>query len=185
MGKVDFFFDKQPPLLFVDELRKPLHIQKPEWFGRTEPREGEICIQEAYIINEFPDEEKLLETATEDFGLFISLYDIAGDKYPIKIVKRPKCFESFFISVQKNGCIVGANDTEGIRRALIYLEDEMHRREGAFLPLGEIIKVPVIRERITRGFYSPTNRPPKNIDELMDDIDYYPDLHHHVFRSME
>ncbi len=33
----------------------------------------------------------------------------------------------------------------------------------------------MIKTRITRGFFSPTNRPPKNIDELWDDVDYYPE----------
>lgn len=175
-NRVDYFFDKQPPLSFVDELRKPLHMQKPKWFGRTELKEGEVCASGAYIIHEFPDEEKLLETAIEDFCFFLSLYNVAGNQYPIRIVKRPtQCFEAFRIRIEQDGCIVEAEDTEGVRRALVYLEDEMHRREGAILPVGVISKVPVIRERITRGFYSPTNRPPKNVDELLDDVDYYPD----------
>lgn len=175
-NRVDYFFDKQPPLSFVDELRNPLHVSKPKWFERTQPREGETCVQGAYIVNEFPDEEKLLDTATEDFSCFLSLYGIAGDRYPIKLVKKPtQCFEAFRIRVQDGGCELQAEDTEGIRRAIVYLEDEMHRREGPILPLGEIAKAPVIPERITRGFYSPTNRPPKNVDELLDDVDYYPD----------
>lgn len=175
-NRVDCFFDKQPPLSFVDELRKPLHMQKPKWFGRTELKEGEVCASGAYVIHEFPDDEKLLETAIEDFCFFLSLYNVAGNQYPIRIVKRPtQCFEAFRIRVEQDGCIVEAEDTEGIRRALVYLEDEMHRREGAILPVGVISKAPVIRERITRGFYSPTNRPPKNVDELLDDVDYYPD----------
>ena len=175
-NRVDYFFDKQPPLSFVDELRKPLHMQKPKWFGRTEPKEGEVCTLGAYLVNTFPDEEKLLETATEDFCVLLSLYEITGDRYPIRIVKQPtQCFEAFRIRTERNGCTIEADDTEGVRRALVYIEDEMHRREGAILPVGVISKAPVIRERITRGFYSPTNRPPKNVDELLDDVDYYPD----------
>lgn len=175
-NRVDYFFDKQPPLLFVEELRKPLHTYKPKWFSRTEISAGEVYVQGTYLVNYFPDEEKLLETATEDFNFFLSLYGIAGDRYPIKIVKYPtQCFEAFCIRVHTDGCEIQANDTEGVRRALVYLEDEMHRREGAILPLGEIVRKPSISERITRGFFSPTNRPPKNVDELWDDIDYYPD----------
>ena len=160
----------------MDELRKPVHMEKPEWFCRTTPDYGEVSAMGAYLMNEFPDEEKLLETAVADFNIFLQVYGIGGDAYPIKCVKRKTdCFEAYRILVNESGCIVEAEDTEGIRRALIYLEDEMHRREGAILPLGEICKKPIIRSRITRGFFSPTNRPPKDQDELLDDIDYYPD----------
>lgn len=176
MKRIDYFFDKQPPLSFVETIRDPLHIKKPKWFGRTQPQKGEVCAQGAYLVNNFPDAENLLETATEDFSHFLNLYEIAGNRYPIRLVQQEtSCFEAFRICVEHDGCTVEANDTEGIRRAFVYLEDEMHRREGAILPIGVISKAPVIRERITRGFYSPTNRPPMNVDELLDDVDYYPD----------
>lgn len=174
--RIDPYFYKQPPMLFVEELRKPIHMQKPKWFGRTKIKEGEVYIGGAYIANRFPDEEKLLETSVEDFQLFLQIFAVEGNQYPIQLVKgETECFEAYHIRVEENGCIVEANDTEGIRRALVFLEDEMQRREGAILPLGAIFRKPVIRERITRGFFSPTNRPPKNVDELMDDVDYYPD----------
>ena len=174
--RIDPYFDQQPPLLFVEELKRPVHIQKPEWFGRTKLQDDEVYVGGAYLVNEFFDEEKLLETAIDDVNRFFTVYCIGGERYPVRLVQREtECFEAYRICVEESGCIVEANDTEGIRRALIFLEDEMHRREGAILPLGVICKKPVIRERITRGFFSPTNRPPKCIDELMDDVDYYPD----------
>ena len=85
-NRVDYFFDKQPPLLFVEELRKPLHTGKPKWFFRTEISADEVCVQGAFLLNTFPDEEKLLETATEDFNVFLSLYGIA---YPTVICPDP------------------------------------------------------------------------------------------------
>lgn len=174
--RIDSFFDKQPPLLFVDELKKPVHLVKPSWFKRREAADDEVLVDGAYLSNSFPDEEGLLETATADFNRFLTLYEVAGNRYPIRIVKgETTVFEAFTIQVTESGCTILSADTEGVRRALIYLEDEMCRRSGALLPAGEISRHPVIRERITRGFFSPTNRPPKNIDELMDDVDYYPD----------
>ena len=83
--------------------------------------------------------------------------------------------ESYIISVKPDGCTILAEDTEGIRRAIVYLEDEMVSKEGPILPLGDIKRYPVLKKRITRGFFSPTNRPPKFGDELLDDVDYYPD----------
>lgn len=174
--RIDPFFYKQPSLRFVDELRKPLHTQKPSWFCRKDPDIGEVSVVGAYLVNEFPDNEKLLETAEADLKVFMQIYGVSGERYPIRLIKKPTaCFEAYKIHVAENECTIEAEDTEGIRRALVYLEDEMHRREGPLLPLGEISKRPYIRTRITRGFFSPTNRPPKNQDELLDDIDYYPD----------
>lgn len=171
----DPFFYDQPPLLFVDELKKPLHEKKPVWFGERVLADGEISAKGAYLVKEFPDPELLLETAVADFTTFLNVYGMAGDRYPIYLKEgKTACFEAYTIEVQETFCRIVSEDTEGIRRALVYLEDELHRRCGPVLPVGTIERKPVLRHRITRGFYSPTNRPPKNIDELLDDVDYYP-----------
>jgi hypothetical protein len=83
--------------------------------------------------------------------------------------------EEYRIIISANKALVKAADTEGIRRGLFHLEEEMQRRGGAFLPLGELSRKPVIRTRISRCFFGPINRPPKNRDELVDDADYYPE----------
>ena len=83
--------------------------------------------------------------------------------------------ESYRIVTNVLGCTVTAKDTEGIRRALVYIEEEMTKNEGPILPLSDITRTPKIKDRITRGFFSPTNRPPKYGDELLDDVEYYPD----------
>ena len=172
----DEFFDLQPPLSFVEYLKAPVHEKAPARFGRTEPEEGEVSVRGLYLDHRFPDPEGLLDTATADFGLFLSVTRIGGGRYPVRITKGPTpCFEAYTIEVTETGCTVTADDTEGIRRALVYLEDEMTAREGPLLPLGKIERRPWLRQRITRGFFSPTNRPPKNGDELSDNVDYYPD----------
>lgn len=174
--RIDPFFYDQPPLLFVDELKKPLHEKKPAWFARRALASEEADAADAYLVNEFPDPEHLLETAVEDFAVFLQVYKMAGERYPVYLhYGKTECFEAYTIEVCHEYCRITAEDTEGIRRGLVYLEDEMHRRSGPVLPLGVIKRKPVLRHRITRGFYSPTNRPPKNIDELLDDVDYYPD----------
>lgn len=174
--RIDPFYDRQPPLDFVEELKKPVHIEKPSWFQRRQPSCGEVSVSEAYVVSDFPDNENLLETALQDFSLFLKLYDMEGERYPIYIRKaETECYEAYILNIKKECCEVFAEDTEGVRRALVYLEDELHRRSGPILPLGTVCRKPVIRHRITRGFFSPTNRPPKNIDELIDDVDYYPD----------
>ncbi|MBE5867067.1 MAG: hypothetical protein E7292_12905 [Lachnospiraceae bacterium] len=175
-AKIDSFFYKQPPFLFVEELKQPLHRKKPTWFVRSIQAESEVCAEGAFLVYEFEDKEGLLVTATEDFEKFLAVFSMTGDRYPIKIIQgETACLEAYDIEITAEGCTITANDTEGIRRGLIYLEDELQRREGPYLPLGRIARKPVINARITRGFFSPTNRPPKCIDELMDDVDYYPD----------
>ena len=172
----DEFFDKQPPLSFVEYLKAPVHAKRPARFDRTVAEEGEVSVKGLYLDHRFPDPEGLLDTATADFALFVSVSRIGGGRYPIRLQQgETPCFEAYIIEVTAEGCTITANDTEGIRRALVYLEDEMIAREGAFLPLGRIERKPWLKSRITRGFFSPTNRPPKNGDELSDTIDYYPD----------
>ena len=174
--RIDPFFYKQPPLGFVEELRSPLHTQKPDWFGSVTPSADEVCAKGVFLKNEFPDAQGLLDTMLTDFDRFLAVYAIAGKSYPIHLVKaETECFEAYRISVEPEACRIEAGDTEGIRRALVYLEDEFLRRGGAVLPLGTISRKPSVRTRITRGFFSPTNRPPRNVDELMDDVDYYPE----------
>ena len=51
----------------------------------------------------------------------------------------------------------------------------MIKREGAILGKGIVRRTARIKNRITRGFFSPTNRAPKWGDELLDEIDYYPE----------
>lgn len=173
---IDPYFYKQPPFLFIEELKKPVHTEKPSWFQSRQPAADEVSAAGAYLADGFPDPEGVLETAREDFTRFLRIYQMDGTRFPIRLKKVPtECFEAYRILVDASGCTVEAADTEGIRRGLIYLEDELHRRSGPVLPTGTVSRKPYIRERITRGFFSPTNRPPKNIDELMDDVDYYPD----------
>ncbi len=172
----DDFFDQQPPLGFVEYLKRPVHEKRPTRFGRKTKRNGEVFAGGVYLLNRFPDPEGLLETATADFEAFASACSIGGERYPVTLVMGDTpCFEAYVIEVSEKGCTVTAADTEGIRRAIFYIEGEMIAREGAFLPLGRIERKPWLKSRVTRGFFSPTNRPPKNGDELLDDIDYYPD----------
>ena len=175
-ARIDPFYYDQPGLEFIDDLKTPIFTKKPDSFGKREIREGEICARGIYIDEGVFKENELLISAYEDFKRFAEVYEISGTSYPVRLKKASTgIFESYKITAMQSECTVEAADTEGIRRAIIYIEDEIRRREGAFLPEGEIKKAPWIKKRITRGFFSPTNRAPKFGDELSDDIDYYPD----------
>ena len=175
--RIDPFYDRQPAPGFVEDLSSPVHARAPLGFGgRSDVRAGEVSALGVYLANEFPEGKALLETAYADFSAFLRVTGIGGDRYPIRFVKADVAGkESFLLTVREDGVTVAAEETEGVRRALVCIEEEMTKREGAFLPLGEIRRKPYIKTRMTRGFFSPTNRAPKFGDELLDTAEYYPD----------
>ncbi|NLB96742.1 MAG: hypothetical protein GX785_13660 [Armatimonadetes bacterium] len=170
----------QPPeseWAFVDELRVTPYHQRVTW-RRREPQPGEAEFRDGVRLDlRFSDPGGLLETAFADFRRFLQLGGIREDgPYTLTVHHcAVPCREAFVVRVERDGCFLGAGDTEGIRRGLVWLEDEMLRREGPFLPLGEFTRRPVIRTRVSRCFYGPINRPPKSRDELADNVDYYPE----------
>ena len=69
--KLDPFFDKQPPLSFVEDLKKPLHTSAPEYYGKREKDENEIDAHGLYLDTLYPDDpDGLLETVYADIKLF-------------------------------------------------------------------------------------------------------------------
>ncbi len=177
----DPFHEKQPPLAFLDDLTAPVHRETPYGWNRRAPKADEVFLTSVKLVKSFPDPEGLLETAYEDFSLFLSLGLIKeGEGYPIITEQgETPCRESYRISVSEQECRITAADTEGIRRAVIFLEDEMRRRSGAFLPKGEIKRSPFVKTRISRCFFSPPSHAPNEIivNELANDIDYYPEAY--------
>ena len=173
----DYLLKDQPSeLSFVEDLKKPYHESPSKSFGKRSIEKDEVSVNGLYLVKNFNDEKGLLETAYADFEFFTRLYKIGGKSFPV-VIKQEKtsCFEEYTVEVKEDEIIISANDTEGIRRGIYLLEDEIKASEGAFLKLGITHKIPYIKKRITRGFFSPTNRPPQNGDELSDDIDYYPE----------
>lgn len=171
----DPFFLDQPPLAFLDELRSPMH-HRPTTYGSRPIDPDETDASGLYIAETFPEGETLLKTVYDDFAAFTKEYAIAGDAFPVYLKKSgTACFEAYTVDIRSDCVIISAADTEGIRRGIIRLEDELKRSEAPFLTPKFISRSPKIRSRITRCFFSPINRPPKYGDELSDDIDYYPD----------
>ena len=173
MPRKDPFFDQQPPMSFVRELETPLYTAKPKNYGKRKADKGEIDVSGMYIETDCPS--ALLETSWASLGRFLEVYEVAGDRFPVRVsleatVRR----ESFQIDIAENGIRV-IGDTEGIRRALVWLEDELRRAEAPYLLPRSYERHAVVRSRITRCFFSPINRPPKFGDELSDDVDYYPE----------
>ena len=174
----DLFRYDQPEMTFTKELSLPLHTEKPPRWNEAPVKDDELDLSSISLSIEF--EDPLLDTAYADFKTFFSVMQIKVCKNGVSFKIRKgetECFEAYKILVTKDGCEVIANDTEGIRRALVFVEDEMQRREGAKLPIGEINRKPHITARISRCYFSPASHVAieENENELIDDIDYYPD----------
>ena len=171
--KVDPFLHCQPEKLFVEELKSPVHSEKPDYFNRGCATKDEVDVNGAFLLCEYNDD--LLRTIYDDFNNFLIVYQILGDRYPIVTRKgETEKFESYKIITDEKRTLIIANDTEGIRHGLVYVEDEMKRRQGAFLKKGKTERNAWLVSRITHCFFAPTNRPPNNGEELGDEIDYYP-----------
>ncbi len=125
---------------------------------------------------QFPDPAGRLETMHADFHRFLRRGGIP-ERGPYRIITaqvKTAIAETYRLAVSRAECRILAGDTEGIRRGLVFVEDEMLRSGGPFLKIGTTQRAPVIRTRISRCFFGPIKRPPKNRDELLDDVDYYP-----------
>ncbi|MFA6569430.1 MAG: hypothetical protein WCS96_14560 [Victivallales bacterium] len=163
--------------LFVDELKATRH-EKLRW-GRIRKKKNEVDLGKGVTLDfRFPDEGKVLDTARADFHSFLKAAGIPGNgSFRITVEKKDlgKPFESYRMETEAGACTVSASDTEGIRRALYFLQDEIKRCDGPFLPIGETARGPMIKTRVSRCFFGPIKRPPVNRDELADDVDYYPE----------
>ena len=161
---------------FVETLSAPA-TWHPHWTRDTKA-DGEASLQGGVRVEaNFPDGEQLLETAYEDLGNFFNAVGIpAGGPFRIITEQVPTTeAESFTLEISTDECRIQANDAEGIRRGIYFLEDELLRADGPFLTIGKIQRAPFIKTRISRCFFGPIKRPPMNRDELLDEVDYYPD----------
>ena len=150
----------------MEELKQPRHQPRP--WRRTRARPGEISLADGVqIIAGFPDPELILTTALDDLRAFLQAGGIPADRgYRIEIGRMPTaCFEAYRIEVTDTACRILADDTEGIRRGIYFLEDEIARTGGPFLKPGVTERRPAVKTRVSRCFFGPIKRPPKMRDE--------------------
>lgn len=162
---------------FLKDLRKR-EVRHVHWKGE---KAGSSCLDLSKgirLCNAYPDDGSLA-TAFDDIAVFaadtgLSISD-SGVPLVLSKVNAVSGRESYEMSVSADGVELKAEDTEGMRRAIYYFENQVAAQKGPFLPYGTTVRKPWLRNRISRCFFGPIKRPPFNRDELMDDMDYYPD----------
>ncbi len=165
---------------FVEDLKSPFWTDI-TWENRKPDARHADLRKGIRLQTGFPDPRQRLETVYQDLRNFCKAGGIPfGDGgYLVRTEKDPSLKEEEFrVIVGKSSVRVTAGDTEGIRRGIFYLQDEMLRIGDPALPLGTVQKNPEVKRRISRCFFAPIKRPGNQAgigDELADDIDYYPD----------
>ena len=169
---IDEYFYNQPVMTFTDQLKsfEPLKVYRTENKSDTF-----ITAENMYLSKGEFENEYYLETVFCDFEEFLKVNLLCGKKFGVFLEKNPYFGrEEFTIEIKENSCFITAGETEGIRRGIIKLEDLLVIG-GGNLKKGISQYKPVLERRISRCFFSPINRPPRNLEELGDDVDYYPD----------
>lgn len=162
-------FNQPAEWKFIEDLQKPLeiHVQwdKPE--NQIEPQ----------IICAFDDPEALLETAVDSLKKFMRATIPFACPVTIKLLKKNWKKESYELLTNRRSAEISACDLEGLRRGIYHLIQMWQGASRPTLPIQKIKKTPWLKNRISRCFFSPINRPPANRDELLDDVDYYPEAY--------
>ena len=158
---------------FVEMLKRH-DVFTPHWEDRPCAGDELDMKRGTYLHMDFPDPEKLLETVCFDFNRFLDEAGLKGDAVAVRVRKKDGFSrEEYRLAAGKDSVVLEASDTEAVRRGLYYLQDLM--AGSPYLKQKTVTRKPWLRNRISRCFFGPIKRPPFNIDELMNDIDYYPE----------
>jgi hypothetical protein len=164
---------------FVEDLKKPLPFVL-FWKEGSQLQPGQVDLRGGLAVKRgLPDKQKVLDTAYADLESFLKFAKLRNEGgLPVESVQVDTPVpEAYTIEVSPKGIRLLAHDTEGIRRAIFHLEEMIVTAEGPFLSSGRTEKKPWLKNRISRCFFGPIKRPPLNRDELMDEVDYYPDAY--------
>ena len=164
---------------FLEDIRTPSRHDFRSLRGCTAGC-AENCLASGFeLVNEITAFD-LPQTALTSLRRLMKAKNIPEVKgaYPIRFVLSDYFEqEEYCVKTSAQGTVIHAGDCEGVRRAIYFLEDRISEAAGASVSCGEWQRKPFIKKRISRCFFGPTNRPPFFIDELTDDVDYYPEAY--------
>ena len=162
---------------FLDDL-KSWKIAVPHWDADARPGTDDLDMSAGFTVDRsvFPDPEGLLTSVYDHLDRFRKSIGFPEGKAVVKAVKCDDLSsESYRMTVDGSGVTIEAGNTEGARRGLYYFEEQFCASRGPFMAKGSVRRDNWLKNRISRCFFGPIKRPPFNIDELMNDIDYYPE----------
>ena len=158
---------------------KDLAVREPcksRWIRSA--KEGELDLSRGINVVDRYGVKGYLSTATEDLSSFLSDTGLSGGAVPLTLARSDMgAKEAYRMEVSSGGVTLSAGDDDGMRRAIYFFEDSLLASEAPALAHGARTRKPWVRNRITRCFFGPIKRPPFNHDELLDDIDYYPEAY--------
>ena len=169
-------FPKGEPA-FVDLLKQHEPFI-PRWADKSTVEKMGVDLRDGGLTLEsvYPDPEGLLDTAYDDFTRFLHEARLCGTQYQLRIyLEEGFSHEEYQLSITGDSLLLTGSDTEGIRRGIYYLRDLI--AGNPCLKEGTIRRKPWLKNRISRCFFGPIKRPPFNIDELANEIDYYPEAY--------
>ncbi|MBO7147096.1 MAG: hypothetical protein J6W81_05055 [Lentisphaeria bacterium] len=171
----------QPPresFGFIEDIKSPLQYNFQPGNGYDPGVNTDCMANGAEIKIEFPACKNMPETAFASLRTVLKAKGIEEKQgtYPL-VFKQDLSLtkEEYRIVSTPDGVTVAAADCDGLRRGVYYLEDRIREVEGKAVKPGEWQRKPFVKHRVSRCFFGPTNRPPFFIDELMNDVDYYPE----------
>ena len=152
---------------FIKTLREP-KILHWNWTTPHAPPRAEVRC-------EFDDPENLLSSAVDALRRFMK--EAIPFHYPVtlRLSRRKWIPETYELETMPASAQITGAGPEGVRRGIYALIRMWESSPSPQLPERKIRRSPWLKNRISRCYFSPINRPPANRDELLDDEDYYPE----------
>lgn len=158
---------------YKELLRQYDDLPRPDRSGMEFVRElGQFDLSSARkdIFLQFENPDMIPETAMESLHRQFSIGNSGKTLAVVKDSSLPH--EAFKVIVEGDKLTVAASGESGIRYGIYELEELLKAgKEGVFE------RTPAIKHRITRSCFSPNSRPPLRLDELSDEVDYYPEAY--------
>ena len=160
-------FEQPSEWKFVDALQKEQGIVANWPLPRNRIQPNIICA--------FSDPEGVLQSAVSSLRRY--MFQTIGFSYPVilQLAKRNWKKETFELVISGDSAQITGDGLEGLRRGIYELIRMWNSSLTPHIVPQKIRRTAWVRNRISRCFFSPINRPPANRDELLDDQDYYPE----------
>ena len=171
---IDEFFVRQPERAFLENLKK---YDTPVINRIPKENDGMVFIENVCVDGGAFSCEKQLSAAFDYLDRLLESNGMKGDSYRLVLSKDEKLsFETYRLEIGERTCTLTAGEVEGARRGIIHFADLLLMGD-CNLKKGTVENSFKIECRLARCYFAPINRPPRNLAELNDNEDYYPDAY--------